>query len=336
MSNIVELNRDVEPYVLQVGQPRSKHYFKDEIVPLTLVHLSDVHASHSNWERMVEYTNYYKDYIDLVLCTGDYCGGSQKQYVDMYTTATCERPVYNCTGNHDCTTGDWTLADKSLAYGLLFNHTEGWDVTFAPVPQAMSYYKDFPASNVRLIVLDDYYHVWETRQWLRELLDDARDKGLHVITAQHEPTDYINDSYGSRFHTRDDYTGAFKNSELRRQAPCYDNRGRVLYEEIIGEFIDKGGVYVCNLAGHDHVDQFGRTDRGVLNVTVQNAKCCNLLGDTRRVAGTKSEDCFNVFSVDTVTGVFKIVRVGANVDRYLRSRTALCFDYVNGRIITEV
>ena len=336
MSNIVELNRDVEPYVLQAGQRRSKHSFKDELVPLTLLHLSDVHACRRNWERMVEYVNHYADYIDLVLHTGDYCGGSQKQYVDMYTTAACRRPIYNCAGNHDCTTGDWTLADKSLAYGLLFNHTEGWDVTFAPVPQAMSYYKDFPASNVRLIVLDDYYHIWETRQWLRELLDDARDKGLHVITAQHEPTGYVDDTYGSRFHTLDDYRAVFEGNELRRKTYGYDHRGRVLYEEIIAEFIRKGGCYVCNLAGHDHVDQFGCSRLGVLNVTVQNAKCCHLLGDTRRVEDTKCEDCFNVFSVDTVTGIFKIVRVGANVDRYLRSRTALCFDYVNGRIITEV
>jgi len=337
MSDIVELNRDVEDYVLQAGHPRSRHSFKQEDArPLTLLHLSDIHANRTAWERMVAYANHYQEYIDLVLHTGDYCGGSQKQYVDMYTVADCALPLYNCVGNHDCTTGDWSLADKALAHRLLFNHTEGWDVTFMDVPHAMSYYKDFPDSRIRLIVLDDYYHVFETRQWLRALLAEAREQGLHVITAQHEPTGPIEDTYGALFQTRDDYRAVFEANELRRKTYAYDHRNRVLYEDILAEHSRLGGILVCNLAGHDHVDQFGCSPRGVLNVAVQNATCCHMLGDMRRVPGTRSEDCFNVVSVDTTLGLLKVVRIGAHVDHYLRSHRAMCFDYRNGCMVTEI
>ncbi len=302
---------------------------------VTFVHFSDIHARGDLWDRIVAYVNHYAEHIDFALHTGDYCGGSQRQYEDLYARGACLRPIYNCVGNHDCYAGRgaWLLNEKAVAHGLLFSHTEDWNATFFDCEHSMSYYVD--RGGLRLIVLDDYYHTWPTRKWLRDLLREAYDKGLHVITAQHEPTGYVSDSFGASFQTSEDYNTKFRLYELNRTAYDYDHRGRVLYEDVIAEFISYGGRYVCNLAGHDHVDQLGLTAAGVLNVVVQNATSWDALGDTDRVSGTRSEDCFNVMSVDTDKGELRLLRIGADTDRHGRRKNLLVFDYVNHKILTE-
>ncbi len=341
--SIIELNRDVEQYVIQSSIPRSRNKFEklygDKFTPLTFVHTSDIHNALDIWNRMVEYINYYSDYISFALHTGDYCGGSQKSYTDMYGEGDrCERPIYNCVGNHDCFSGEgeWSRGEKKTAYGLLFNHADAWDVEFMDCPYSMSYYKDFPDSNLRMIVLDDYYHIDETRKWLSDLLDDAMMRGLHVLTAQHEPTNYMVDTFEVKYNTLDDYVATQKAYELARENDDFDRRGRLLFEDIIADFIRRGGKHVCNIAGHHHVDQFGVTELGVLNVVVPNGTTWDKNGDMKRVRGTRSMDCFNVVSVDTELGLLKLVRIGANVDHYLRSKKALCFDYINKKVISEL
>ena len=113
--NIVEMNRDQE----------------DRYTPLQFVHLSDVHAVLDLWNRMVEFVNYYSDYISFAIHTGDYCGNNQEQYVDCYGYGTkCKRPVYNCVGNHDTViTSQWLPHTKESAHKLLFNHSGAWEQT---------------------------------------------------------------------------------------------------------------------------------------------------------------------------------------------------------------
>ncbi len=343
MSDIIELNRDVEQFVIQASVPRSKkkfgEAFGDKYIPLAFAHTGDVHAVPEIWDRMVEYVNHYRDYLSFAICTGDYCGGSQKTYTDFYAACTpCERPFYNCVGNHDCYSGEgaWSLGPKEVTHDLLFNHKGDWDVTFMDCPHSMSYYKDFPDSNIRLIVLDDYYHIDEARVWLKGLLDDAREKGIHVITAQHEPTNFITQPLDVTFHTLDPYVERAMKRESARQNSVFDYMGRPLFEDLIVDFIRSGGVFVCNFAGHLHIDLCGYTDAGILNVVVPSGTTWDKNSDLKRVRGTKSMDCFNVVAVDTDLGLLKLVRVGANVDHYLRKKTALCYDYVNKKVISNI
>lgn len=339
---IVRLNEDVEQYVLQASRSRPeivfKKHFDDKYEPLCFVHASDMHNVPETWDRMVQYVNYYGDYISFALHTGDFCGGSQLLYTDMYDGEKCIKPIYNCVGNHDCYSGEgkWLLNKKEIAHGLLFKHTEGWDACFSDCRAPMSYYKDFSQSGIRLIVLDDYYDIPQTREWLKKLLTDALEKGISVITAQHEPTNYITCRASEKFNPYDDFISVVKYNEAHRTEPAFDEHGRLLYEDIIAEFINNGGSFVCNLAGHEHIDYFGYTDAGVLNSVVANGTTWDGISDMRRTEGTKSIDCFNVVAVDVNLGLLKIVRIGADVDHYFRTRTALCYDYINKKMISEV
>lgn len=326
--NIIELNRDVEPLILQGAATRTQFFkpiFEDKYKPLQFVHSSDVHARLDLWNRMVEYVNYYKDYINFIIHTGDYCGGDQHSYVDFFGEGIqCERPVYTCVGNHDTVAhqSEWKQNTKQSAYDLLFKPADLSGLTFLKCDFSMTYYKDFPESNIRLITLDLYYDIELQKEWLREVLEDARQKGLCVMTAMHEPTAEINDTFGVTFQTKNNY---YALPTCRRPV--------VPYEPIIVDFMNNGGIFICNLAGHDHHDGFGLTDAGVLNTVVPCGTAWNGWCDGVRIPGTRTFDCFNVISVDTNLGLLKIARVGNNRDNFLRSQRSLCYDYTNKKVI---
>lgn len=328
-NSILEQNREMEAFVIQAGATRS-FFFKDEYKPLAFIHLADIGGQPIDaWNRMVEYLNYYKDYLAFAIHTGDYCAASQIDYTDYYNLGTpCERPIYNCVGNHDREkNNDWmqgiydSWAPQSAAHALLFNRTENWDVNFMEGETPTAYYKDFPESNIRMIVLDLYYEVEAQKAWLTSLLAEAREKGMHVMTAMHETTDTMPNRPDTTFNSYSDFEERF------------GTWPKTAFEDIIADFIDAGGQYICNLAGHRHNDHFGYTARGVLNVAIECAGPWWLWTDARRPAGTRAYDCFNVVGVDTNLGLLKLIRIGNNSDNYMRRKGVLCYDYINKKII---
>lgn len=326
--NIIELNRDMESLVIQGKATRTRFFqnkFEDKFKPLQFVHFSDIHAVLDLWNRIAEYINYYQDYIDFGIHTGDYCGNNQDLYVDCYNYGKkCDRPIYNCVGNHDTVkTPAWIPNTKASAHQLLFApiNDDSINVNFLECEYSMTYYKDFPESNIRMIVLDLYYDIDLQCEWLKNVLNDAKEKGLCVITAMHEPTGAVHNTYNVTFHTYNDY-------ESLNGKNC-----TVPYESIIAEFIAQGGCHICNLAGHEHHDLFGLTDAGILNTVVPSATNWDGWCDGSRVRGTRTYDCFNIVSVDTNLGLLKLIRIGNNRDHYLRSQNSLCFDYKNRKVI---
>lgn len=329
--NIIELNRDMEPFIIQSGAVRPPAFIKkygDKYKPLQFVHFSDIHAVLELWNRIVEFINYYDDYISFGIHTGDYCGNNRQQYVDFYNYGDrCVKPIYNCVGNHDTynSRSERDLVEKRLTYERLFAPMNdiSADVSFMEGDFSMTYYKDFDESNIRIIVLDLYYDIAKQQKWLASILDDAREKGLSVITAMHAPTDHIVESYGVTFHTANDYVG------------LYGEHSTTPFENIIAEFVENGGEHICNIAGHHHHDLFGITSSGILNTCVPCATDWNGWCDGRRVRGTRTYDCFNVITIDVNLGLLKICRIGDNCDIFLREKKALCFDYRNRKVISD-
>lgn len=95
--DIVSLNKDVEPLVIQASATRKRFFGKiaeDRFRPLRFVHFSDIHAVPELWDRIVDFINHYSDYVDFAIHTGDYCGSRQEEYVDFYATGkTCARSI---------------------------------------------------------------------------------------------------------------------------------------------------------------------------------------------------------------------------------------------------
>ena len=55
-----------------------KKTFHDEFTLLQFWQFSDVHAWLDMWNRILEYINYYKEYLSFGFHTGDYCGNNQQ------------------------------------------------------------------------------------------------------------------------------------------------------------------------------------------------------------------------------------------------------------------
>ena len=144
---------------------------------------------------------------------------------------------------------------------------------------------------------------------------------MNVITAMHEPSGHVNDTFGVTFHTYNDYESLHGKGE------------KMPFEDVIVDFIKDGGAYIANFVGHVHHDLFGMTDAGVLNTAVPSATNWDGWCDGKRVRGTRTYDCFNVVSIDTNLGLLKIARVGNNRDHYFRSQKSLCYDYINKKVI---
>ncbi len=322
---IVELNKDLEPFIIQSSHGRTEA-FEDQYEVLTFVHCADMHASQSHWNRMVEFTNYYSDYIDFVVHAGDYCGGNQSDSPDLYAGGPkCDVPIFNVPGNHDTMpagSSQQSTASKESVYNIIVgDHAENWDVTFMPGEYSMSYFRYYETSNILLVVLDNYYDIAEQQKWLEGVLGSAKKNGMHVITVTHEPTSAVVDAVDTPFHSINDWESLY--TLPKRQ-----------FEDILSEFVADGGTLIANLAGHEHHDLFSYTLGGVLNMVVENGNSFKYWCDADRVEGTRTYDSFNVVSVDTNLGIITAIRVGNNADNFGREKSVMCYDYINKKLIT--
>lgn len=318
IESILSANADMEQYIIQASAYRTP-FLGVGYEPLQFVHFSDLHGMLELWNRVMEFINHYSDYIAFGLHTGDYCCQSQEQFHDCYKEGIpCVRPILNCVGNHDTVDQAKNLLSKQSTWEKLFNHTCDWDVEFMDIPNSTSYHKDFPHSNIRLIVLDLYYDTELQRPIFRQLLEDARQKGLCVITAMHTLSATIGERLDVPFQTITPYRGA---------APD-------IFDDLIVEFKENGGTHICNLCGDWHTDWFCYTQSGTLTIAVESATDYAGWCDGLRVRGTRTYDSFNVVSVDTSLGLIKLVRIGNQSDYYLRSKKTLCYDYKNKKVIS--
>ena len=318
IDDVVTVNKHMESYILQASSSRSL-FFHDSFKPLQFLHFSDIHAMIELWSRICQFVNHYET-ISFALHTGDYCCSSNDQYKDCYKEGTdCLKPVLNCVGNHDVVDNSANPVSQEIVWSKLFNHTENWNVNFPNRPFPMYYYMDHPDSNIRLIVLDQYHNIDEQKCWLNKLLQDARSKGFHVITASHEASAKITEKLDVTFQTLTPY----KENYLP------------VFETILADFIKQGGTHICNLCGHYHADWFGYTENGVLNIAVEAATDWAGWTDGVRIRGTGTYDSFNIVTVDTVLGLIKLVRIGNQSDYFLRSKRCLCYDYIHKTIISN-
>lgn len=320
--SIIDIAKPMERAIIQGSESRCPFLFKDPFKPLQFVHFSDVHSMLDHWDRIMTFINYYEKYLSFGIHTGDFCAGTIEEYTDLYEYGVpTDLPVLNCTGNHDRATAAHVSATKEDVYKHLFNRSNKWNVNFMDCDFSMAYYKDFPESNIRLIVLDQYFDIEAQIAWLRDLLNRSKEEGMLVITAMHQPTSTLVDCPETTFNSIMGWQSA---NEAVVPTP---------FEEPIAEFIEAGGKYVCNLCGHHHHDLFGYTKRGVLNIAVEMATCWAPWDDSRRVFDTRTYDCFNVVSIEPNIGLIRLTRIGNNVDYYLRKKTTFCYDFIKKQVV---
>lgn len=107
--------------------------------------------------------------------------------------------------------------------------------------------------------------------------------------------------------------------------------------DIVQSWVDKGVKFIVWLTGHCHNDMLYYPTKypDLLCVTVDQAG--NVRGNsfTDRGEDMESRFCANYYSIDSQNGLFKIVRLGLSMDRFMVRKDVLCYDYINRKVISE-
>ena len=312
---------------------------------LTLLHFSDMHISSdantkANLARVMEFYNNYSTYIDDILHTGDTVADKFADSLDEWDAIDGTENILNVVGNHDANTH---LQDKptlvQIYNKIIAPYVSNWGVT-QPSNAASNgrcyWYKDYTDAHVRLIGLDivlesgQYSSAEQAAQrtWLTNVLSDARTNDYAVVIAEHYPT-FIEPLDNCPFFTPPMFSIG---NNLANLAPIVQN------------YIDNGGEFVCWLAGHTHRDIVGtvysvvndtRVEYSQLIFCVDTEKLSSAAGwsDSLREFGKKSQDCFNLVSIDRYSKTVTFYRIGCDTNRLGMKKQTLCWDYENCKML---
>lgn len=321
-TDIVSLNYAVPKYV----KSSQKLLYGKTVIPLTLLHFSDPHATKGNVARMVQIGNSLGSLIDDTICTGDMVND---KYADGYTwwgDIEGAEKILTCIGNHDVSDGSNYNAygiTPEQAYNTYFApYISNWGVEHAGIQTY--YYKDYVSKKIRLIALD--YLLTDDdavaqNTWLQSVLSDAITNNYTVVIIQHCPV------------TNEEVIDCAFSMLNKRVTYDYP----IMYQESVQTFINNGGDFACYLAGHTHWDTIGYNNDYPNQICVV-VTCTAITGrdnDQVRVSGTKSQDAANIVTIDTNTHTIKLIRIGANIDNYLRKRNICTINYNTKQVIAE-
>lgn len=321
------VGEDKDQFVRNLVETSVPNAHKDSTnTPFNFLHISDIHRRPELWGRAMKYAKRYSDVLEAVIHSGDTANAYYEQYTDLISSDDAGNlPIYNVLGNHDVVLQGGGKASKADAYNRFLKHRDNWALTFTmPGPTPTAYIKDYQTRKLRLIFLDNYYDIEAQTAWLKEKLEEAKEYGYVVMTITHQVTG----SPASKFDT------AFQTSiplDTMGTGSVIDTP----FDKVIGDWKKSGGKHVINICGHEHQDWFYKSKEGVVNFATECATDNNEWVEGRRTPGTTGWDCFNVESVDTARGLFKIIRIGHNSDSINRPKNLLTYDYVNEKIIAS-
>ena len=317
-----------------------------EATPLVIVHLSDIHGNWNNVARFTEFCEKYSSFINMRLNTGDTVADDYDDGIDGYASLPNVGKIINIIGNHDSSKYENSVRDWNYYCGLpcyerfIAPFIEGWGVTQPEDAEANGYcyfYKDYADKKIRVVFVDIMAYDDTEDAWLADVLADAIENEYHVVIATH-------------------YAGVRKSSESSEKVfdkmPCNyttlyplgSNSANLTpynysaYKMMIAvdEFMQGGGKFVGYLQGHYHADFIAKcAEFPAQLIFAIGASKAGEFRDYKHTEGTRFQDEFQVVSIDTKNTIVKIFKVGANIDRYGRTKGSVCINYSTGEILGE-
>lgn len=305
--------------------------------PLTLLHFTDLHGDGANLQRIAEILDKYD--LDDAIHTGDTVASYYTDSVNFWANCDGAEKILNVVGNHDVRTSDgqgsWVedvenVTTESVVYNKFFApYVENWGLTDTEDGKCY-YYKDYTEHSVtiRLIVLDIMHNTSEQTTWFENTLADATEKGYHVVVAKH----CFN---GGEIPVKCTFTGLTRTSERSRY---YDTKwtykDSLDCQPIVQRYIEMGLNFVCYLAGHSHYDCIAVNPLYPKQIVVvaasANGNGTILHSDYYREIGTRSQDLFNIVTIEPHNKRIKMFRIGADRDIYLRKIESCVINYGTG------
>ena len=322
--------RDIR-YAVRNMKRRSR---STSIDPALFLHFSDIHGDTENLRRLMEFASDYhiSRYLSDILCTGDVVKSTLDDGTEWFDSIDGTNKILLLPGNHDSVLGSVTATKQNMYDALFTDRVSNWGVT-QPSDAATAYkgyyYKDYAASKLRLICLDANgsgdYRTAETA-WFSETLQGAYDLGYTVICAEHfgfspEVCSGVQCTFNSDENIENEGTWTIPNDFINA----------------VETFIGYGGEFVCWLGGHVHKDRLTIHNNGhqfFVGVSTASHESHQIsFEDSERIAGDKSQDSFNIISVDTYKKRLSILKIGSDLTRLLAHKRYLCIDYINRTVL---
>lgn len=332
-TEIVPLNLGLRDKLLQAKRPinLSSYAYLSETQPVVLLHFSDIHGDEEELSRMMEIKEEYSNMIDDAICTGDLVRLRYSNGIAFWNNVAGAEDTLIVIGNHDVLADeqgydfDQRVSQATQYSTFLAPYIANWGVTYQN--GKTYYYKDYAAKKMRLIVLNCMLEGSDNSDqltWFISTLASARTAGYSVLVSNHYMIAGA-EKIACNFTSIDKGVGT---DVLPSE-----------YLDAVQEFINDGGKFVCHLVGHTHNDLIVRNEtyNNQLCVVIDalNREQGNQYSDTQRTDGTRSQDLANMFIVDTASQVIKIIRVGANMDHYLRAKNCITIRYTDGIILSQ-
>lgn len=325
-NKLQQLNRPTRTASRTLGTP-----------PLCLLHFSDIHGDKKRLQNIIEFREYYSDYIADVIHTGDMVKYYSTDGIAFWNEVDGAEDILNVIGNHDTLVGStWIGMTMAEAFTTYFSpYISNWGVT--NTSGNTYYYKDYTANKVRLIVLDIMHQSADQLTWFTNTLASAKTAGLHVIVAVHSRPHWQFTSHQTAWDDKPlvpSYTAGYSDTS----ASAYPENLSDDYADAVDDFMTGGGYFVCWIHGHTHHKMFAQlqTHLNQLDVSVENAGIPDFAWTyvKARIDGTKSEDCFNIIGIDTDSKILRIMAVGATYDRFMRHTDTIAYNYDMHTILT--
>lgn len=329
---IVEENKDAISSICYAKRRYStgENDAKNKPYIITFAHFSDVHGASTSVQRVVELANSVSG-IDDIICTGDIVKDHFSDGLGFWDFIVGSEKILTVIGNHDVVidSSDWNnLISQAQRYEtFIAPYASNWGAI--TTENKSYYYKDYADGKLRLIVLDCMLKntdATEQNTWLANVLSSAKSSGYSVVIAEHYPV-----------------------SNARKIDCTFTNKIRDIqsynvldtsYQQTVQAFMDNGGDFVCYLAGHVHNDEilYNADYPKQIFIMVDTADYginAEYYSDTARQYGEKSQDLFNLVSIDTYAKLIKIIRIGADKDCLMRRKKILTLNYSNQSVITN-
>lgn len=188
--NILILNPDSE-FIPKLQSANKRYYTSSDttkLKPIVFSHISDIHRNWTNVKRFLQFNEHHKDYIDMMINTGDTVNAFTEGFED-YSNIPGVEQIINVIGNHDTHETAWREHIGPDVYNILISpYVQSWNVTQPDNANTYGYcyfYKDFVDNKLRFIFVDIMQYDDTENLWLSQTLDDAYNNGYDVIICTH-------------------------------------------------------------------------------------------------------------------------------------------------------
>lgn len=332
-TDIVGMNQDFKETIAQAKRPLNEGSYGYQLAtqPFVLLHFSDIHGDETELERIIEFKKQYDRYLDDTICTGDFLELRYSSDFTYWGNTNGAEHILLAIGNHDVITDEtgWDysqIATQQEQFNRFFApFIEKWGVTYES--GKTYYYKDYAAKKIRLITINNMLTGNDNAMqlaWFESVLTEALADGLNVVVANHYPLPNFQ-KVNCNFTSLDKDGGS--------------GYATGAYQAKIAKFKESGGKFVCFIGGHMHGDLIGYNstypDQLIICIDALSRAQGNQYSDMQRVDNQRSQDLANALVVDTTSKVVKIVRIGANVDRYLRNKNSIVIHYETKEVVSQ-